>query len=279
MIGVAAVGIIGVLGLAVNYFTEYWKFELSRVRGPESTELRTRQGLFTTREVNRDEGRIRGYNISQPLFWRWMGVTDTEVVTTGLSLWSMSQPAAILPRTPLKVAHRVVADIIAPEPNPFDAPLTKRPGAALRRRLWWATGITLIPGAILGVLVIEDVIPTEVLWTVAAFWILSLIAAFIAYRALGHAISGDYLVVRFGLLNRATVALKREATSTIVIRESLFQRRLGLQTVSAMTAAGYGGYDAPDLYREESLEFALDAAPGILDEFLDEDQEVDHHKA
>ena len=270
VLALIAVSLLRVLGLAVNYFTEYWKFELSRVRGPESTELRTRQGLFTTREVNRDESRIRGFSISQPLFWRWMGVTDTEVVTTGLSLWSMSQPAAILPRTPLKVAHRVVADIIGPEPNPFDAPLIKHPRAALRRRLWWATGLTLMPGAILGVLVFENVIPIELLLAVAAFWLLALTAAVIAYRALGHAITGGYLVVRSGLLNRATVALQREATSTVVIRESLFQRRLGLQTVSAMTAAGYGGYDAPDLHRDESLQFAIDAAPGILDDFLED---------
>lgn len=247
------------------------KFELSRVRGPESTELRTSQGLFTTREVNRDETRIRGFHISQPLFWRWMGVTDTLVITTGLSLWSMTQPAAILPRVPLALAREVTADIMAPEASPFDAPLTKHPSAALRRRLWWATVITLIVGAILVVLIIQEVIALEMLWAILGFWLFALAGAFVAYRALGHTITGKYLVVRSGLLNRSTVALKTEATSTIVIRESLFQRRLGLQTVSAMTAAGYGGYDAPDLARQDSLEFATQAAPGFLDEFLEDE--------
>lgn len=267
-IALVVVGLIGVLGMAVSYFTEYWNFELSRVRGPESTELRTSQGLFTTREVNRDESRIRGFQISQPLFWRWMGVTDTNVITTGLSLWSMSQPAAILPRVPLTHAHRVTADIMAPEASPFEVPLTKHPRAALRRRLWWATVITLIVGGGILLLVTDDVVAVEVLWGVAAFWLLALAGAFIAYRSLGHAITGPYLVVRSGLWNRSTVALQREATSTIVIRESLFQRRLGLKTVSAMTAAGYGGYDAPDLHSDDGLAFAINAAPGLLDEFL-----------
>lgn len=274
VIALLVVGLVGVIGMAVSYFTEFWKFELSRVRGPESTELRTSQGLFTTREVNRDESRIRGFQISQPLFWRWMGVTDTNVITTGLSLWSMNQPAAILPRVPLKYAHRVVADIMAPEVSPFGTPLTKHPRAALRRRLWWATVTTLVLGAVLAVLATEAVIAFEVLWVLAALWPLALVGAVIAYRALGHTITGSYLVVRSGLWNRSTAALQREATSTIVIRESLFQRRLGLKTVSAMTAAGYGGYDAPDLHTDDGLEFASQAAPGILDEFL-EDRTVD----
>src|SRR5699024_5225454 len=76
-IAILAVGILGVIGMTISYFTEYWKFELARVRGLESTELRTTQGLFTTREVNRDESRVRGYQLSQPLLWRWLGVTDT----------------------------------------------------------------------------------------------------------------------------------------------------------------------------------------------------------
>lgn len=268
VIALLAVGIVGVLGMAVSYFTEFWKFELSRVQGPESTELRTTQGLFTTREVNRDENRIRGFQISQPLFWRWMRVTDTLVITTGLSLTSMSQPAAILPRVPLPVAHSVVAQIIAPEANPFDVPLTGHPRAALRRRLWWATVTTLFIGVVLVVLVSEAILKVEIFWGLGVFWLLALAGAVIAYRALGHTITGRYLVVRSGLMNRATYALHRSAVSTIVVKESIFQRRLGVRTVSAMSAAGYGIYEAPDVAARDSLSLAVQAAPGVLDEFI-----------
>jgi len=269
-IAILAVGILGVIGMTISYFTEYWKFELARVRGPESTELRTTQGLFTTREVNRDESRVRGYQLSQPLLWRWLGVTDAHVITTGLNLWSMNQPAAILPRVPLRVAREVIDAILAPNRSPFDAKLTKHPRAALRRRLWWATLCALVLAAVLAVLAVEGILGWHLLWIPVVFWPLALTGAVIAYRALGHAMTERYLVVRSGLMNRATYALDRSAVSTIVIKESLFQRRLGLQTVAAMSAAGYGIYEAADMDANHSLAFATQAAPGILDEFLDE---------
>lgn len=269
-IAILAVGILGVIGMTISYFTEYWKFEFARVRGPESTELRTTQGLFTTREVNRDESRVRGYQLSQPLLWRWLGVTDTYVITTGLNLWSINQPAAILPRVPLRVARGVIEAILAPNRSPFDAKLTKHPTAALRRRLWWATLCALLLAAVVAVLVVENVLGWHLLWIPVVFWPLALIGASIAYRALGHAMSERYLVVRSGLVNRATYALDRSAVSTVVIKESLFQRRLGLQTVAAMSAAGYGIYEAPNMDTNHSVAFATQAAPGILDEFLDE---------
>ncbi|RFS45640.1 hypothetical protein D0Q02_15900 [Micromonospora craniellae] len=262
-----AITVVGAIGLALSYFTEYWNFELVRVCGPEGTLLQTRQGLFTTREVNRDENRIRGVQISEPVLWRWMGVSDTSVITTGLSMWSMSQPAAILPRAPVTAARRISAQVLGTE-NPFEAPLAAHPTAALRRRLWWATATATGFGLVLAWLAATGVLPYAAIWTAAALWPCALGAAFIAYRALGHAIAGPYLVTRSGLVSRSTTILQRSAVSTIVIRESLLQRRLGLRSVSAMTAAGYGGYDTPDIEANESVTFAVQAAPGILVPFL-----------
>src|SRR5699024_10704763 len=154
-------------------------------------------------------------------------VTDTYVITTGLNLWSINQPAAILPRIPLRVARGVIEAILAPSMSPFDAKLTKHPTAALRRRLWWATLCALLLAAVVAVLAVENVLGWHLLWIPVVFWPLALIGASIAYRALGHAMSERYLVVRSGLVNRATYALDRSAVSTVVIKESLFQRRLG----------------------------------------------------
>ncbi|OUZ09130.1 hypothetical protein BHE97_11575 [Aeromicrobium sp. PE09-221] len=263
-----AVSVFGAAGLAVNYFTEYWNFELARVRGAEGTLLRTRHGLFTTREVGRDENRFRGAQISEPVLWRWMGVSDTTVITTGLSMWSMSQPAAILPRGPVAFARRVVTEVLGTEENLFEAPLARHPRAALWRRLWWATGLSAAMALPLVGLAVAGVVPVAVLWPAAVIWPVSLGAAVVAFRALGHAIRGPYLVTRSGLVSRATTVLQRTAVSTIVVRESLLQRRLGLCTVSAMTAAGYGGYDTPDIDAQDGLSFALEAAPGLLDPFV-----------
>ncbi len=272
-LGTAAIAFVaatvgGVLALSVAYVTEYWGYELARVRGQEGTLLRTRRGLFTVREVNRAEHRIRGFHLSEPLLWRWMGAAETTVVTTGLSLWAVDQPTAILPRGPVRVHRRLAQRVLDPEREPFAAPLAAHPRAALRRRMWWATALTLVAAAVLLWLTVTDVTPEPVLLVLVAVWPLTVAGAVIAYRALGHAIVGPYLVTRSGLNRRATTVLQRDAVSTIVLRESLFQRRLGLRTVRTMTSAGAGGYDTPDLDRDEALRFATRAAPGLLDPFL-----------
>lgn len=205
--------------------------------------------------------------LSEPLLWRWLRACDTSVITTGLSMWSMARPAAVLPRGPVTVARRVAAEVLGGE-SPWAVSPKAHPAAALRRRLWWATLFTAAVGLALLGTAAAGLLPYTALWAAAALWPCALGAAFVAYRALGHAVTGPYLVMRSGLVHRSTTVLRRSAVSTIVIRESLLQRRLGLRSVSAMTAAGYGGYDLSDLDADESVAFAVQAAPGVLDPFL-----------
>lgn len=264
---VVGVSLLGWIGLTANFFTEFWGFELARVPGPDGTQLRTRKGLFTTHEVNRDENRVRGVQISEPLVWRWLGVTDTHVITTGLDMNSMSDPAAVLPRVHRDLARRTAAGILDEDASLFDIPLRPHPKVALWRRLWWATLLTAGITAVLGVLVSAELLPVWVLRTTPPVWALTLVGALIAYRTLGHAEHGPYLIIRSGLFNRATVILRRDAVSTIAVSESLLQRWLGLRTVSVMTAAGHEGYDLPDVGAAESTALAGKAAPGVLQGF------------
>jgi putative membrane protein len=271
-IGVAAVTVVGVVGLGINFFVEHGNFELARVATDDgSTVLRTRRGLLTTREVTRDDQRLRGVQISEPLWWRWMGAADTTVITTGLNMNALSQPAAILPRGPLAVARPVAEAVLGVTPSPLDADLRAHPPAALRRRLGWATLTTVAIVGLLGWLVATAVIPPIAVTAGVVLWPVALAGAVVAYRSLGHAIGDQYLVVRSGLANRATTALQRTAVSTVAIRESVLQRRLGLRTVTVMTSAGYGAYEAPDLHRDDAITFAADAAPDTLTPFLTTD--------
>src|SRR5690606_1279525 len=100
-------GAFGAVALGVNFLVTQHGFELSRVQSGGNVYLRTRRGLLSTREVNRDEARRRGLSISEPVLWRWMGMADTNIVTTGLSVWDPQEPTAILPRGPVRVARRV----------------------------------------------------------------------------------------------------------------------------------------------------------------------------
>lgn len=265
--------VIGALGMGANFLATSWGFELARVPGEDGTQLRTRQGLLTTREVGRDDRRLRGVTVSEPVLWRWAGMADTLVITTGLSLLSPSQPAAILPRGPRSVAWPVARAVLDADPDPFTAPLRRHPAGARRRRLWWATATTAALTGVLAWLATSGVLPAAAPWWGAALWPVALLGAEVAYRALGHTVTGGHLVVRSGLVARATTALRRDAVSTVALRESVLQRRLGLRTVSVMTAAGWGRYEAPDADADEALRFALAAAPGLLEPFLVRDGE------
>lgn len=260
-------GVIGAVGMGVNFLATFWRFELARVLTDGASFLRTRRGLFTTREVNRDEARMRGLSIGEPLLGRPIRMADTNVVTTGLNLWDPGEPTAILPRGPVGVARRVAVRVLG-SPSPFDARLVRHPRAALVRRLLRATAVAAVVAAVLAVPVASGSVPSWVAWSPLAVWLIGLLGAVIAYRALGHAIAGEHLVVRSGLTTRTTTALRRDAVSTVAVRRSLLQRRLGLSTVSAMTAGGWGAYEAHDVDADHAVALALRAAPGLVDELL-----------
>lgn len=102
----------------------------------------------------------------------------------------------------------------------------------------WATAGTAALALLLAWTTATGLLPWGVMWVAVALWPVALAAAVIAYRALGHGVSGRYVVARSGGLSRSTVARQRSAVSTVAIRESLLQRRLDRRTVSVRTAAG-----------------------------------------
>lgn len=53
------------------------------------------------------------------------------------------------------------------------------------------------------------------------------------------------------------------------VRQTWFQRRAGLATITATTAAGSGGYAMRDVDAGEGLAVAVAAVPALLDPFLE----------
>ncbi|MET7751970.1 PH domain-containing protein [Micromonospora sp. NPDC005367] len=265
-------GTLGVLGMAVAFIAENWDFRLARVRTVNGSLLRTTQGLLNTREVNRDEHRVRGIEISEPLLWRWMGTADTNVVSTGLRIWSMHPATTILPRGPVRAARAVAGEVLELDEaeNPFRVPLRPHPPAALRRRIGWAVLGTAGVVALIWLGGMVSALPDRIWLAGLGLLPLAVGAAVIAYRSLGHGIVGDYLVVRSGLLSRSTTAVARPAVIGWRVRQSVLQRRLGLATLAATTAAGHGWYAAIDVPASTAIAFAEAAAPGLLTPILEE---------
>lgn len=89
-----------------------------------------------------------------------------------------------------------------------------------------------------------------------------------AYRSLGHRLDAEDLVLRSGTLRRTTVALQRPGIIGWNVRQSWFQRRAALATLTATTAAGSGGYVLYDVGLGRGLDIADQTLPGLLGQFV-----------
>ncbi|MEV4381659.1 PH domain-containing protein [Streptosporangium sp. NPDC049644] len=261
--------LLGTVGLAISFVKERWNFELVRTRTDDGTALLTRQGLFQTREVYRDDRRLRGIHISEPLLSRWMGLAETEVISTGMR-WIPGSDAssAILPRTHVSEAHRVAVLVLGDEHRPLRAPLRAHPRAALYRRL---AGTVLTLGIVAGLLAWLGATGALVrgLWLIpVSLMPVGGVLAFVAYRSLGHTMAGPYLVARSGLIRRATVVLQHRGVIGWTLSQSLLQRALGLKTVRVSSAAGARFYEIPDVAADEAVTFIHGGTPELVAEFL-----------
>ncbi|MFE5095842.1 PH domain-containing protein [Streptomyces sp. NPDC056638] len=267
-VAAVAAGVVGALGLWVEM---WWSYRLEREPGGT---LRIRRGLLTSRSVSIEERRLRGIDLVEPFGIRLFGAARIDAITTGLAKDDEEQHGdhnTLLPAAPRPVADTVAADVLRETTSPTGAPLTGHPLAARGRRLrraFWAVTAPVLVLALLGVL-----LTPVLLWIALACAVVGLpVGVFLArdaYRGLGHAISGDYLVVRSGTVRRSTAALERAGVIGWTVRQTYFQRRSGVLSLTATTAAGAGAYTAYDADATEGLDFASEAVPGLLEPFLE----------
>ncbi|GAA0492046.1 hypothetical protein Ade02nite_21780 [Paractinoplanes deccanensis] len=267
----AAVGYpIGVAAAAGAFLLENWGFELVRAGTPPATALVSRRGLLGTRTVQRDDRRLRGLAFREPLAWRWLGLAETKVVTTGLSQVGDAGSGALLPRLRLGEAREVAARVLADGHRPLEAPLRRHPRGALVRRLGWAAyGPALLAGLLL-LFTLSGALPGWVWPLPLTVMPVTLPMAVVAYRSLGHTTAGPYLVVRGGALHRETVTLRRGAVIGWTFEQSILQRWGGRMTVGIPTAAGDRFYRAPDAGTEQALSLAREATPELAAQFIEE---------
>jgi putative membrane protein len=110
-------------------------------------------------------------------------------------------------------------------------------------------------------------------WT----WLLALLPLPVAValaadraRTLGHAVTSTALVARAGAIVRERSMLARDGIIGVNLSRSFFQRRAGLLTLTATTAAGEQAYAVLDVTPAEALRVAEAAVPGLLAPFLAE---------
>lgn len=230
-----------------RYLLSYWRFDIRRV---DEATLHLSHGLLRTRQITIDEKRLRGVQISEPLSLRGVGASSAHAVMTGLGR-QRGGVALLSPPGPRDEAVRISADLLDIE-EPLNCDLVQHGRIARRRRYTRAATFAAILAVAMLLLQLAGDVSAAVWWTFVVIVPASAFLAWDRYRGLGHAVLPGWLVTRSGSLNRRRVALSTEGIIGWTIRRSYFQRRAGLATLIATTAAGRHRYSIPDLPFDEA---------------------------
>ncbi len=265
---VTAALVVGAAGSLLAFTEKWWNFRLDREPG---ATLRVRRGLLAARSISLEERTLRGVELVEPWGLRWAGAARVDAVGAGLVTRSdeIDVHHTLLPAAPRALADRVAAVVLGEAvPPTVSVRLAPHPPAARARRLRRGLAAALLP--VLGCLASGLVLVAAVLAAVAVP--VALAVALDMYRNLGHGISGRYLVTRSGSARRSTVVLRRDGVIGWTVTQSVFQRRAGLITITATTAAGAGAFSAPDVGESAGLRFAEESVPELFGPFLERDR-------
>jgi putative membrane protein len=266
VLAIAAIAAVAIASTA-GYVLAFWDFRLTR--NPRGT-LHVTRGLLTTRATTIEERRLHGVEISEPLLLRLVRGARCLAIATGLRVGRGAERGGslLLPPAPRAEAQRVGATIVGAT-EPLTCPLTEHgPRARNRRHTRALSGWAVVAAA----LAVPAALTSFPAWpAVVVVVVLPPVLALAAdrYRSLGHAVAGPRLVARAGSLVRRRHVLASEGIIGWNVGRTLFQRRAGLVTLTATTAAGRQRYDVQDVELDEALRVAEALLPGLLEPFVE----------
>jgi putative membrane protein len=261
-IGAILVLVFIALTSTLGYVLAYWGFRLTRHEGGS---LHVCRGLITTRNTSVERRRLRGVELSESLPLRWVGGARCLAIATGLRVGRGAERGGtvLLPPAPAATAHRVM-DAVLGTAELSRLPLIPHGPAARRRRYFRSALVTAVPvGIVLGLGLSLDW--PAATWLVLLLFAPALLLAEDRYRNLGHALVARHLVARSGSLIRRRVAVVEDGVIGWNMRRTFFQRRQGLMTLTAATAAGRQGYRILDVRLAEGESIISSCSPGLLD--------------
>jgi putative membrane protein len=263
---VLACVVVVAVASTVGYLVAFWGFRLTRQPGGT---LHVTRGLLTSRATTIEERRLRGVELSETLLLRAVRGARCIAIATGLRVGRGAERGGslLLPAAPHAEAVRV-ADAVVGDPAPVSGPLVAHGGRARRRRYTRALLLTALAPAALAALWWRAGWPG---WPAGLALLLLPLAALVAedrYRSLGHLLTARHFAVQQGSLVRRRCVLSREGIIGWNLHQSFFQRRAGLVTLVATTAAGKQRYEALDLPAPEAVRLADEALPDLLTPFL-----------
>jgi putative membrane protein len=262
----ALVLVLTVLSIA-GYALTNWGFLVARDLGGRSWHVS--HGLLSKIETSIDTSRVRGFSVCRGAGLRLVGGGSARVLVTGLKKARREEAKGstqLAPAAPYDVV-RGLCVVLAGDADAVDAALVPHTTRARRRQGWrllraWA--VVLIAMAIVAAATSEAwvlLLPLGLLPLVVA-------GAVDRYRGLGHLLTTHHLVIGMPKVNRHRHLLLRRGIIGWKLRQTWFQRRAGLVTLVATTAAGEKSYPLIDLLETAAVPLADAALPGLVEQFL-----------
>lgn len=219
--------------------------------------LHLSHGLVRVREHTFDMRRLRGGSLREPLLVRLFGGARLDAVMTGVA--GAGEASQLLPACPRDTAQTVLIELID-QPDAVTGPLTMHGPAATRRR--WTRALAVPAVAAVGL----AVWPSTPLWAWLVLAAVAVFCCFLAFdraRSLGHRIGDGWLVARSGSLDRRRDCVAAAGIVGWTVRQTLFQRRAGVATLVAATAAGVKRYELIDVPADLAWTIAATTSPWV----------------
>lgn len=241
--------LVGIVGAAAVFVESWWNYTL--VHEQRGRFVATR-GLFTTRSFTVDQSRLRGVTIAEALTTRVLRGARLLPILTGVSADQQNKESGVLVPTttrdiPVSLANTLLGKTVLSVDRLRTGWLHRHPAAALRRILFHYESAVVLGAAGLGAAVWFWHLPIALLAIPVLAAVLMIPAALGNYSGLGHRIEDGYLFSRRGYFLRRFDAVQLRGVSGASVQQSIFQRRLGLATVTATTASGEKAYYVVDV--------------------------------
>ena len=139
-------------------------------------------------------------------------------------------------------------------------------GPAATRRRW--TRALALPAVLRVALLVLAFIVSVPVWAWPAWAVLTVCCALLAAdrsRSLGHRVDDGWLVARAGSAERRRDCIAAAGIIGWTVRQTLLQRRAGVATLIAATAAGVKHYQVIDVPAELAWTIAATASPWVAD--------------
>lgn len=250
--GVVVVLVISVLLAVLWSWATYGDLVLRRDGGL----LHLRHGVLRVREHTFDMRRLRGGTLREPLMVRLFGGARLDAIMTGVH--GEGESSTLLPPCPSSTATGVLAELIG-DASAVSGALRGHGPAAARRRWTRALAVPVLAAVVI-------VVAALPFWSWAAWGVVTVACVLLAVdrvRSLGHRVADGWLVARAGSVERQRDCVACAGIIGWTVRQTWWQRRAGVATLIAATAAGRKRYQVLDVPAEWAWSVAAQASPWV----------------